>query len=114
MARFKFAAPLTTALLLWTPVYTTAYGVESKRYEVGELIHGNIRSFGGTDRDVNGVYSVEKTATIETWYRPDITSNCRIQVVATGEMYEILGAPENIEMRNQYLRIKVRLIEGGA
>ena len=64
--------------------------------------------------NVNGLYSVENTAVIETWYRPDIKSDCRIGVPQTGEIYEILGQPENIEMRNQYLKIKVRQIKGGA
>lgn len=115
MARFKLAAPLSVPLLLFIPTTTTTLGVETKTYPVaGLLIYGNFRSFGGTEREVDGLYSVEKTATIETWYRPDIKSNCRIQVIASGEFYEILGEPENIEMRNQYMRIKVRQVKGGA
>ena len=80
----------------------------------GILIYGSFKTFGGTDRVVDGLYSVEKTAVIETWYRPDITSDCRIGVLQTGEIYEILGEPENINLRNQYLRLKVKQIKGGA
>lgn len=117
MARFKFSGPLTTPLMLLVPTYADAYGVPKKSFPAiadGVLIYGTFRTYGGTDMNVNGLYSVENTAAIETWYRPDIKSDCRIGVPQTGEIYEILGQPENIEMRNQYLRIKVRQIKGGA
>jgi hypothetical protein len=32
----------------------------------------------------------------------------------TGVDYEVMGSPENIEMRNQYLVCKVRKVSGGA
>ena len=51
---------------------------------------------------------------IETWYRPDVTAKCRIKVMQTGDVYEIIGKPENINMRNQYLKFKVQAVEGGA
>lgn len=117
MARFRFSAPLSTPLRLLIPTYSEEYGVPTATYpemENGVQIFGTFRTFGGTDRDVNGQYSVEKTATIETWFRSDIKADCRIGVPATGEVYRILGAPENIEMRNQYMRIRVIAIEGGA
>lgn len=62
----------------------------------------------------NDLYSVVDTATIETWFRPDITSECEIYVMANGKTYQVEGSPENIQMRNQFLRIKVRCIGGGA
>ena len=103
-------------MLLLKPVVTKSYGVNNKSYsvETGEPIFGSFKSYGGTDRDVNGVYSIEDTATVETWYRPDITSDCAVCVLATGAIYEIIGEPENIEMRNQYLVFKVRRYKGGA
>ena len=117
MAQFKLTSPLNVPLMLLVPEYSDAYGVEQKVYPDiadGILIYGSFRTFGGTERDVNGLYSIENTATIDTWYRPDITSNCRIGVPQTGEIYDILGEPENINMRNQYLRFKVIQVKGGA
>lgn len=117
MAHFKLSAPLSTPLVLLIPEYSEAYGVESKAYPAlsdGILIYGSFRTFGGTERSVNGLYSVENTATVDTWYRPDIKSNCRIGVPQTGAVYEILGEPENIEMRNQYMRLKLQEVKGGA
>lgn len=117
MARFKFTAPLTVPLMLLKPVYSTAYGVDKKTFpamENGELIYGSFKTYGGTEREVNGLYSVENTAYVETWYRPDIKSDCRIGIPETGEVYEIIGEPENIERRNQYLKMKITQVKGGA
>ena len=117
MARFKLSAPLNVPLMLLKPTESDAYGVTEKTYpdvKDGILIFGSFRTFGGTERQVNGLYSIENTATIETWYRPDITSDCRIGIPATGEVYDILGEPENIEMRNQYLVLKAIQVRGGA
>ena len=117
MAQFKLAGPLNVPLMLLIPTYSDAYGVDKKTYpalEDGILIYGSFRTFGGTERNVNGIYSIENTATVETWYRPDIQSNCRIGLLETGEIYDILGEPENIGMRNQYLVLKVMQVRGGA
>ena len=117
MAHFKFAEPLSVPLMLLIPEYSNQYGVESKSYpemSAGILIYGNFRTFGGSERQFNGVYSIENTATVETWYRPDIKSNCRIGVPQTGQIYDILGEPENIGMRNQYLVLKLLEVRGGA
>lgn len=117
MAQFKLSAPLNVPLMLLLPKYTNSVGVDVKTYpniNDGVLIFGSFRTFGGTERDVDGIYSIENTATVETWFRPDIKSNCRIGVPQTGAVYDILGEPENIKMRNQYLRLKLIEVKGGA
>jgi len=113
---FKQTLPFNTPLLLLKPTQTKSGGVRTNTYDIntGEVLFAAVRSFGGTERDVNGVYSVENTAVVDTWFNPDITAACRIAMPATGEQYEILGSPENIEMRNQYLRFKIRAVKGGA
>lgn len=117
MAAFSFDEPLATPLMLLIPTYSNAYGVNTKTYPAiadGILIYGSFKTYGGTERNVNGLYSIENTAVIKTWYRPDIKSDCRIGVPATGEIYDILGEPENINMRNQYLQFKILQVRGGA
>lgn len=106
----------TIPMMLLIPTYTTISGVRKKIYptfENGELIFGSFKTYGGTERDVNGVYSVEDTAIVETWFRPDIESNCRVQL-ENGAIYEIINEPENIAMRNQFLKFKVKRVKGGA
>lgn len=117
MARYKFAEPLTVPMMLLIPTYQTVKGVPKKAFpdvSEGIRINGSFKTYGGTERDVNGLYSVENTAIIETWYRPDIKSDCRIAVLSTGKVYEVLGEPENISLRNQYIRMKVTHVTGGA
>lgn len=103
--------------MLLIPQYSDSYGVTVKTYptmENGIQINGNFKTYGGTERNSNDLYSIENTAIVETWYRPDIKSNCRIGLPQTGEIYDILGEPENIEMRNQYIKMKVIQVKGGA
>lgn len=100
----------------------TVYRTEEK-YELGVLVKQcvklddiicNFKTYGGTEKEVNGVIAVEDTATIVTWYRPDITSDCILERIGDGARFEILGEPENIEQRNMILSMKVRRIKGGA
>lgn len=117
MAAFKPTAAFTVALMLLQPTYSKVQGVTKKSFpalEEGVLFYGNFKTYGGTERDVNGVFSVEDTAVIETFYRPDIKTDCRIGVPATGAIYEVFGEPENINMRNQFLKFKVKRAKGGA
>lgn len=96
------------------PATVTIKGSTKKVYpEHGELIYCTFRTFGGTETKDNGLLIVEDTAVIETWYRDDITSDCLVKDV-NGKTYEILGTPENINMRNQILRFKIRSVRGGA
>lgn len=110
--------PFNVPMKILKPQYVNSNGVNKKVYPdpdtVNLIFFGSFRTFGGTEKEVDGVYSVEKTATVETWYRPDIESDCCVYVMQTGQTYEILGDPENIEMRNQFLKFRVRQLKGGA
>lgn len=117
MAMYRPSQPFSVPLVLLVPTYTTVSGVRKKTYpaiENGIKFFASFKTYGGTERDVNGVYSVEDTASIETWYRPEFTSGCRIAVLSNNAEYDILGEPENIDMRNQFLKFKVSRVKGGA
>lgn len=119
MAEYKPSLPFNTVSFLLKPTYTQERGVKVKHYlppeELTEeaLFFCSFRTFGGTERESNGIYAIEDTATIETWFRPDIQGDCGLQL-EDGSRYEIIGTPENINMRNQFLKFKVRRITGGA
>lgn len=114
MAEYK-PSPLTTPVKLLIPEYKTVKGVKKKVYpEDGELIWCSFKTYGGTEREINEVYSIEDTANVETWFRPDIKSDCAIMLAESKAIYEILNEPENINLRNQYCKFKVRRIKGGA
>lgn len=101
-----------TPIELFNPVYETVKGVSKKVYpEKGELIFCSFKTYGGTDSVVNDQITVVDTASIETWYRPDVTSNSVIKLGS--KRYEVIGEPENVEQRNQFLKFKVRGVKGG-
>lgn len=122
MARtFKPYLPFNVPMYLLIPTDTYVKGSIKKVYsdpsqstEGIPLFYGSFRTFGGTESITNDVYSVVDTGVIDTWYRPDIKANCRIYLPYTGETWDIVNNPENIEMRNQYLQFKVKRIGGGA
>ena len=115
MYRPNEAAQMTTATRLQTPTSDKVLGVSKKTYaDIAGVVMVNWKSYGGTETTSNGVLSVEDTAQIVCWYRPDIRSDCRLVRLSDGATYEIIGEPENIEMRNQFLKFKVRRVKGGA
>ena len=116
---YKPLTPFNVKMILLIPSYKTVKGVRQLIYPDPKTdglpyLFASFRSFGGSEMTINDVYTVIDTATIETWYRSDIRANCRLYIVRTGDTYEIKGDPENIEMRNQYLKIRVEKIGGGA
>lgn len=121
MFRPSEAAQMTTPCKLQQPVKATSYGVSHKTWQdVDGVIMANFKSFGGTETVVNGVITVEDTGQFVCFYRPDIKAGCRIVILDGNEdtdnptAYEILGKPENIEMRNQFLKFKGLCRGGGA
>jgi hypothetical protein len=109
------AAQMTTPMRLQTPTSDKTLGVSKKTWaDVSGVLRVNMKSYGGTETTINGVLSVEDTAQIVCWYRPDIRSDCRLVRLTDGAVYEVIGEPENIEMRNQFLKFKVRRVAGGA
>lgn len=109
------AAQMTTAMRLQTPITVNSYGVNKKTWQDGkEVIWVNFKTYGGTEKTDNNILTVEDTANIACRYNPDIKSDCRLIRLSDGAAFEILGEPENIEMRNVFLKFKVRRVKGGA
>ena len=114
MYRPASANQMTTAMQLQIPTTKTEYGVSKKTYTDGDMIMCNFKTYGGTESTSNDILSVFDTAQITCWYRPDIKANCRLKRMSDGAVFEIIGEPENLEMRNQILYFKVERVKGGA
>lgn len=117
MARYKPSVPFTVACRLRIPTQTKVSGVPKKTWSSDKespIINVSFRSYGGTEQSVNGLTAVLDTAQVETWYRPEISSGCRLELLGTSKVYEIISEPENIELRNQYSTFKVERVKGGA
>lgn len=113
---WKPSGPFITPLKLLVPTAGKAAGVPTKKYpRDGPVFFASFKTYGGTEAQSNGTIVVVDTATIECFYRPDITAGCRILNTVNGQEYEIMGTPENIEMKSVYLRMKVKSVpKGGA
>lgn len=115
MADYKPSFPFSVPAELLIPTYTQSKGVSVKIFpDSGIRLNCSFKTYGGTESTVNGVVTVIDTAIVETWFRPDIKSDCRIKNLQSGQVYEIIGNPENINMRNQFVKFKVKAVEGGA
>ena len=118
MAHFRPSLPFSTALIVLKPTFTQVAGVRTKTIPAlseGFRIYGTFKTYGGTrseEKTVDGLISIEDTAYVETWFRPDITSDCIIVHADTGARYEILNEPENINSRNQFLKFMIRRVKG--
>ena len=118
MARkFVPSAPFTVPMKLLVPVTSKVYGVTQKAFSDpadSELFFGSFRTFGGTETMRDDVITIVNTGVINTWYRPDIKANCQIYLCDTGDVYDIISDPEDIDFRHQYLQFKVTKAGGKA
>lgn len=119
---YNISEPYTTVMYLLKPIMKKSKGTMQKTFQKCEnatIINCLFKTFGGTvktsgsENDINGIISVVDTAIVETWFNPDITSECRL-ALDDNNQYEILGSPENISMRNKTVKIKLKKIAGGA
>ena len=112
MKTYRPSLPFTFPVRLLGPTKKSINGVLKKDYIQIAIINVSFKTFGGTETEKNGTYNIIDTAQIETWYRPDIKSDCIIETMDE-KKYEMLGEPENINMRNQFIKFKVQRVKGG-
>lgn len=115
MRRLAKGAQKTTPYMRLIPKSTKVNAVTVTTYDPDGIVRFcNFSTYGGTEKQVNGILSVEDTAQVVAWYEPDITSGDHIRLLETGVEYEIIGEPEDIELRHQDMQFKVRRVKGGA
>jgi hypothetical protein len=101
-------------MMLLVPEYSKSVGKVIKTYpEDGMIFYASFKSYGGTEHKSNDLWVIEDTAQILTWYNPLIKSDCRVKRMVDGAVFDIINEPENIDMRNQYVKFKVRRQKGG-
>lgn len=101
---------MTTPIKLQTRTETDVNGQPEITYQdkTNAACFCNWKSKGGTESIQSGSLVVEDTAEVVMWYRPDV-SEMDIVLLNHTIPYEIISL-ENIEMRNQYLLLKVRRV----
>ena len=114
--RFNPNAPFDVAFKVLKPTETKAKGVTKKTFptpaSVEQISFCSFKTYGGTEGWANDVYTVMDTAHVTTWFDPGITSECEIYLCETGETWEVISRPENIDMRHQFMQFKVQKTGG--
>lgn len=106
--------PFNVRYRLLKPVYERINGVMQVSYDMDsepEYIFCSVRSYGGTERTINGEWSIRDTLTVQTYYRPDITAQSAI-MDESGAIWRMLNTPENVDMKNKFLQFKVERVKG--
>lgn len=80
--------------------------------EAKEPFFCSAKSYGGTEKQVNGVTVIEDTWWIDAYFDPAFGKGDRIRFLDDNSEFEILASPENINRRGQYMRFKVSRIGG--
>ena len=87
-------------------------GHDQKTYTTVGTIKGKFKQKTTSELNANGLVIVEDKVTYTTWW----SNNLEAQDILTINNidYEIVGQPENVEMRSRYAVLNLRLIKGGA
>lgn len=80
--------------------------------EAKEPFFCSAKSYGGTEKQVNGVTVIEDTWWIDAFFDPAFGKGDRIRFLDDNTEFEVLASPENINRRGQYMRFKVVRIGG--
>ena len=115
MYRPQKSAQMTTPCRLQMPTTENINGALKKTYSNAEYVTMcNFSTYSSADSESDGVGVVAENMTVTTFFDPAIVSGCRLVNLENGLLYEIVGAPENVEMRNMFSVFKVQRVRGGA
>jgi SPP1 family predicted phage head-tail adaptor len=112
MADYKPNLPFNVPAMLLKRSLKKVNGTNQESFTEKTMFFCSAKSYGGTEKQVNGVTVIEDTWTIDTWYNPDFRKGDKIRFLDDGTEYEILASPENINRRGQYMRFKAVGIGG--
>ena len=112
MADYKPQLPFNVPAMHLKRATRKVNGVNKETFTEGGMFFCSAKSYGGTEKTVNGVYVIEDTWSIDTWYNPAFKKGDKIRFLDDMTEFEILASPENINRRGQYMRFKVVAIGG--
>lgn len=88
-------------------------GVNQEKFTAAkEPFYCSAKSYGGTEKVVNGVVVIEDTWIVDAYYNPSFSKGDKIRFLDDNSEFEILASPENINRRGKFMRFKVLAIGG--
>lgn len=95
-------------------ISTTVNGRTAKTFvEIGE-VRGKFKQKGTAETNANGLTLINEKTTYTTWYKRNEPFAPADILTIGGIDYEIIGKPENVEMRNRYVILTLEVYTGGA
>jgi hypothetical protein len=83
-----------------------------KTYTEAGTIRGKFKQKGTAETNANGLTVINEKTSFITWYKADLAAADILTI--NGVDFEIIGTPENVEMRNRYAVITLERLDGGA
>ena len=112
MADYKPNLPFNLPVMHIKHTVEKINGVNQSTFRDNKEFFCSAKSYGGTEKTVNGVYVIEDTWQIDAWYDPDIQKGDRLRFLDDNSEFEVLASPENINRLCKYMRFKVSRIGG--
>ena len=109
---YKANLPFSTPAKLLKRNVNKINGVNQETFTEGAEFFCSAKSYGGTEKVVNGVSVIEDTWQIDAYFNPDFGKGDRIRFLDDNKVYEILASPENINRQGKFMCFKVVAIGG--
>lgn len=83
-----------------------------KTYTDMGTVRGKFKQKGTAETNANGLTVNNEKTTFITWFKADFAAADILTI--NGVDFEIIGTPENVEMRSRYAVLTLERISGGA
>lgn len=84
----------------------------TKAYAEVGTVRGKFKQKGTAETTANGLTVINEKTTFTTWFKADFAAADILTI--NGVDFEIIGTPENVEMRSRYAVLTLERISGGA
>ena len=100
-----------------TAIHKKAVEIESngritKQLEIVGNLKGKFKQKGTAEIIANGLTVINDKTSYITWFKKDLAASDVLTI--NGVDYQIIGTPENVEMRGRYSILNLEKISGGA
>lgn len=85
-----------------------------KTYTDIGTVRGKFKQKGTAETNANGLTVINEKTTFTTWFKKTNPFKAADILTVGGIDYEIIGKPENVEMRSRYVILTLEVISGGA
>lgn len=112
MSDYKRQGPYNVYIQVLNKTTVKKGGVNVDTYVPGKRFWCSCITYGTSETKFTDLQAVKSEWSVETYYTSHIKKGDQIKVLSTGEVFDIIGKPENVRMMNKYLKFKMVSING--